>query len=104
MGGGTIKITAKKEGDMAGFSVSDTGIGIKEEDMGKLFQKFVQIDSGSSRKYGGSGLGLSITKKLIEMHGGKITVDSLEGKGSRFVLILPLTLADPTAEERVFLA
>jgi len=88
--GGTVTITAKKEGDMAKVSVSDTGIGIKEENIGRLFQKFEQLESGISQKYGGTGLGLAITKQLVEMHGGKIWAESKYGEGSTFTFILPL--------------
>lgn len=89
--GGVVTVSAGKEGDMAKISVSDTGIGMREEDMPKLFQKFVQLDSGISRKYGGTGLGLAITKQLVEMHGGKITVESSYGKGSTFTILLPIS-------------
>ncbi|MFZ2409958.1 MAG: PAS domain S-box protein, partial [Candidatus Methanoperedens sp.] len=88
--GGTVIVTSKKEGDMAKFSVSDTGIGIKEEDMGKLFRMFQQVDMGTSRRYGGSGIGLAITKQLVELHGGKIWVESKYGEGSTFTFTLPL--------------
>ncbi len=88
--GGTVTITAKKEGDMAKFSVSDTGIGIKEEDMGKLFRDFSQASPEISNKYGGTGLGLSITKKLVELHGGRITAESKYGQGSTFTFTLPV--------------
>ena len=88
--GGTITITAKKEGDMARFSVSDTGIGITEDDAGKLFQKFTQLDSGTSRKYGGTGIGLAITKQFVELHGGRIWVESKYREGSTFIFTLPL--------------
>jgi two-component system sensor histidine kinase ChiS len=67
---------------MARFSVSDTGIGIKDEDMTKLFMQFQQVDSGTSRNYGGIGLGLTITKQLVELHGGTITVESRFGESS----------------------
>ena len=88
--GGIITITAKKEGDTAKFSVSDTGIGIREEDLGKLFSTFEQLDSGISKKYGGSGLGLAIAKKLVELHGGTITAESRYGEGSTFSFTLPI--------------
>ncbi len=93
--GGTVTITAKKEGDMAKISVSDTGIGIREENVGKLFQKFEQLESGISQKYGGTGLGLAITKQLIEMHGGNIRAESKFGEGSTFIFVLPLSANKP---------
>jgi two-component system cell cycle sensor histidine kinase PleC len=89
--GGIIRVSAKKEGSMAKISVSDTGIGIREDDIPKLFRKFEQLDSGISRKYGGTGLGLAITKQLVELHGGKITVESRYGEGSIFTFLLPIT-------------
>jgi PAS domain S-box-containing protein len=88
--GGTITISAKKDGDMAKFSVSDTGIGIKDEDMGRLFSAFEQLDAGITQKYGGTGLGLAISKKLVQLHGGTITVESGHRKGSTFTFTLPI--------------
>jgi len=88
--GGIITITSEKEGNNAKFSISDTGIGIKEEDIAKLFEKFKQLDSGISRKYGGTGLGLAISKQLIELHGGTIQVKSKFGEGSTFMIALPI--------------
>ncbi len=88
--GGIVSVSAKREGDMVRISVSDTGIGIKEKELPRLFQKFEQLDSGISRKYEGTGLGLAITKQLVEMHGGKITVKSKYGKGSTFSFLLPI--------------
>ncbi|MFZ3166309.1 MAG: ATP-binding protein [Candidatus Methanoperedens sp.] len=89
--GGTVTISARKSGDMAQFSVSDTGIGIKEEDLGKLFRKFEQLDSGHSRKSKGTGLGLAISKQLVELHGGKITVESKYSEGSTFTFFIPIS-------------
>ncbi|MCZ7400962.1 MAG: ATP-binding protein [Candidatus Methanoperedens sp.] len=88
--GGTVTIEAEKAGDMAQFSVTDTGIGIREEDLGKLFELFHQVDSGTNRKYGGTGLGLAITKQLVEQHGGRIWAKSRYGEGSTFTFTLPL--------------
>ena len=91
--GGTVAIRTKKEGDMAAIKVEDNGIGIKEENLGKLFQKFEQIDPGVTSKYGGTGLGLAITKQLVELHGGTITVESRYGEGSTFTFKLPISRA-----------
>lgn len=88
--GGVVNIVARKTGDKAQFSISDNGIGIKEENFKKLFKVFQQLDTGISRKYGGTGLGLSISKKLVELHGGKIWVESKYGEGTTFIFELPL--------------
>ncbi len=72
------------------ISIRDTGIGIAEQDMGKLFQPFSQVDGSATRRAGGTGLGLSITRQLIELHGGKIWAESQSGKGSTFTFILPV--------------
>jgi len=71
------------------FRIADTGIGIKEEDKGRLFQEFEQIDSSITREYGGTGLGLVITKRLVELHRGSIWVESVYDKGSVFYVKLP---------------
>ena len=89
--GGTVTIATKKEGNMARISVSDTGIGIREEDLKRLFRDFEQIDSGMGRKYGGTGLGLAISKRLVELHGGKIKVESKFGIWTSFIFLLPIT-------------
>ncbi len=88
--GGTVTISAKKVKDMAQFSISDTGVGIQNEDMKKLFKEFEQLESGFSRKYGGAGLGLAISKKIVEMHGGKIMAASEYGVGTKFTFCLPV--------------
>lgn len=88
--GGVVVITAEKEGDMAKISVSDTGVGIRGEDLSKLFTQFPHIDSGLTRKPEGTGLGLAITKRLVELCGGKIWAESEFGEGSTFTFLLPL--------------
>jgi signal transduction histidine kinase len=75
--------------DVVWVSVADTGIGIASEDMPKLFQEFSQVDSSASRQAQGTGLGLALSKKLVEMHGGTIGAESLPGRGSTFWFILP---------------
>jgi len=84
------------------FEVSDTGIGIPEDQLETLFEPFVQLDRGFARKYGGAGLGLSITKKLLDLMGGDITVASQPGKGTAFQFSVPLgaVAARPAASPR----
>jgi signal transduction histidine kinase len=75
--------------DVVWVSVADEGIGVKREDMPKLFQEFSQVDSSSSRRAQGTGLGLALCKKFVEMHGGTIGADSVFGKGAAFWFLLP---------------
>jgi signal transduction histidine kinase/DNA-binding response OmpR family regulator len=77
------------------FTIKDTGIGMTPEQLGKLFQAFQQADSSTSRKFGGTGLGLVITKKFCEMLGGTVAVTSVPGTGSTFVIDLPAEAPDP---------
>ena len=87
---GSIRVDIRRKDQMVETRIIDSGIGIKPEDMDKLFKAFQQIDTGLTRRYEGSGLGLSICKKLVEMMGGHIWVDSDWGKGSTFGFMLPL--------------
>ncbi|MCX9080955.1 MAG: PAS domain S-box protein [Candidatus Methanoperedens sp.] len=98
--GGIVTIITKKEDNKALFSIVDTGIGIKDEDLVKLFNTFSQVDSGSSRKYGGTGLGLVISKHLAQLHGGQIVVKSKLGEGSAFTLILPINQNKMTTSQK----
>jgi signal transduction histidine kinase/DNA-binding response OmpR family regulator/HAMP domain-containing protein len=88
---GTISISAKKYGDMISISVKDDGIGIEPKNLDRVFEEFSQIDSSSSRKYKGTGLGLPIAKNYARLLGGNLTVQSEFGKGSTFILVLPPT-------------
>lgn len=72
------------------ISVEDTGIGIAKDDIPKLFQSFQQLESPFQKRYGGTGLGLFLTKRLVELHGGKIWVESEKGKGARFTVLIPV--------------
>ncbi len=87
--GGFVTITTRKEDDSASFSVKDTGIGIREEDLGRVFNQFPHIDTGA-QKSNGTGLGLALSKQFVELHGGKIRAESRLGEGSTFTFMLPL--------------
>lgn len=84
-----LEVIGDPEKDEITFTVWDTGIGIAEQDMEKLFKPFVQIDSSLSRNYAGTGLGLSLVDRLVKLHGGGIQVTSEVGKGSRFTVTVP---------------
>jgi signal transduction histidine kinase len=88
--GGRVSIDARRFEDVVEISVSDTGIGIAESDRARLFEAFRQLDSTVSRQQHGTGLGLALTKRFAELHGGMLLVESELGKGSRFMLRLPL--------------
>ncbi|MEE8358883.1 MAG: ATP-binding protein [Candidatus Hydrothermarchaeales archaeon] len=87
---GNITIEAKKKADMVEVCVTDTGVGIAKKHHKKIFDRLYQIDSRATRKYSGTGMGLAIVKEIVEAHGGKITVESKPGKGSRFCFTLPM--------------
>jgi len=87
---GEIAVAASCEGGAFRVSVRDTGPGISPADQAKLFQEFQQADNSITKKKGGTGLGLAISKRIIEMHGGKIRVDSVVGQGSMFSFTLPV--------------
>jgi signal transduction histidine kinase len=88
--GGSITVAAIRQGDWVEVSVSDTGEGIPAADLPNIFERFYRVDRSRARATGGSGLGLTIAKRLVEAHGGKITVESQLGKGSRFSFTLPV--------------
>jgi signal transduction histidine kinase len=88
--GGTITVAAAKQGDWVEISVSDTGRGIPAEDLPNIFERFYRVDRSRARATGGTGLGLTIAKRLVEAHGGEIAVQSELGKGSRFSFTLPV--------------
>ena len=91
---GTVSLRVQKVPLGIAFTVTDTGIGIDESQMKFLFQPFQQLDSRLNRQYEGTGLGLALTRKLAQLHGGDVTVQSTLGKGSQFTLFLPSEIAD----------
>lgn len=88
--GGYVKISNEVDDDLVIMSVCDTGIGISQEDIGKLFHPFKQVDSFYNRQHHGTGLGLALVKKFIEMHDGTVSVESEPGKGSCFEIKIPM--------------
>lgn len=87
---GRVSLSAERQGDNVLCRVSDTGIGIPREEMENIFTEFQQLDTAITREYSGTGLGLNITKKFVEMHGGRIWVESELGKGSNFFFSIPV--------------
>lgn len=95
---GEILVSAHPAGEMLEIAVSDTGIGIAQDQQEAIFRSFEQGDGSTAREYGGTGLGLSITRQLVELHGGTIRVASAPGKGATFTFTLPLAPAGRLAE------
>jgi signal transduction histidine kinase len=87
---GEVRVEVRATDGTFRVAVADTGPGIAPEDQAKIFQEFQQVDSSSTRKKGGTGLGLSIAKRIVELHGGRIGVESSPGQGSTFWFTLPV--------------
>lgn len=87
---GMVAVSAEATGEELTITVTDTGIGIPKDKLERIFEVFEQADGSTAREYGGTGLGLAVTKKLVELHGGKIWVESVLGEGSRFSCTLPI--------------
>jgi PAS domain S-box-containing protein len=100
--GGEVGITIRASADRSevGITVFDSGIGISPTDQQKLFKPFVQLDQGLARRYEGTGLGLALTARLVELHGGRIELDSEVGRGSAFTVILPVLVETPPGGEQ----
>jgi two-component system, sensor histidine kinase and response regulator len=88
--GGQVVLRVSVENDVAVLSIEDTGIGIPDDRRSLLFQTFQQLDASYNRQYGGMGLGLALTKQLVDLHGGEIEVESTVGVGSQFTVRLPM--------------
>ena len=102
---GRITLSARREGEgpdgTVVFAVRDTGIGMTEDQLGRLFQRFTQADETTTRKFGGTGLGLAITRAFSRLLGGDIAVDSVHGEGTVFTVTLPATMPEILREEEV---
>jgi two-component system, OmpR family, phosphate regulon sensor histidine kinase PhoR len=92
--GGKIRLQAQKDGDEIALSVSDTGLGISETDLPRVFERFYRTDKARSRELGGTGLGLSIVKHIAQMHGGRVEAQSELGRGTTIRVLLPLNGAE----------
>ncbi len=90
--GGQVKICGGLESGFVKVSVEDNGVGIPAGDLPRVFERFYQVESHLTRKHGGMGLGLSVAKVMIELHGGRIWAESREGVGSKFIFLLPLEM------------
>lgn len=95
---GEVRVEVDLSNESFLVSVSDTGPGLSDTDQAKIFEEFQQADGSSTREKGGTGLGLSISKKIIEMHGGKIGVESTLGEGSKFWFTLPIKVDEQTEQ------
>ncbi len=100
--GGHIFIVAKSIQGYVKVSVIDDGIGIPPKDLSHIFERFYQVESHLTRKHGGMGLGLSVSKVMVELHGGRIWAESVEGKGSNISFLLPINSGQVDAASRVF--
>ena len=97
----TLRVNAEIDQDLIQFSVIDNGIGIALDDMQRLFQPFVQLDSSFTREYDGTGLGLALVQKLTDLHGGSVSVESKIGKGSTFTVTIPCRQYEITTLENI---
>ncbi|MDI7276016.1 MAG: ATP-binding protein [Anaerolineae bacterium] len=94
---GTITVNVRRQGDEVVFAVADTGVGIPAKDIPRIFDEFRQVDEGIRRRHGGAGLGLAISKRFVELHGGRIWAESEVGRGSTFSFALPVAPREPAA-------
>jgi signal transduction histidine kinase len=88
--GGQISVRLWRDGPQAVLEVADTGIGIPPDQLERVFERFYQVDGSTTRRYGGTGLGLALVKEIVEAHGGQVSVSSQVGQGSTFTVRLPL--------------
>ncbi|MCH8889484.1 MAG: response regulator [Myxococcales bacterium] len=100
--GGRIELSGEHQGDAIALAVSDTGIGIPANKLGSIFDRFAQVDASTTRRYEGTGIGLSLAKEMVELHGGRIWAESEgEGAGTTMRLLLPIGEPDADSDEEV---
>lgn len=95
--GGHVTISAQEDAGHYKVTVTDDGIGIPLRDLPRVFERFFQVETHLTRRYGGMGLGLAVAKAMIELHGGRIWAESEEGKGSRFTFLVPVAQTQPSS-------
>jgi PAS domain S-box-containing protein len=98
--GGSVTIRTAPQGETFRLEVEDTGIGIKSADLRRLFVEFQQLDAGTAKRHPGTGLGLALTKRIVEAQGGTVTVESIVGKGSTFAAVLPRNLKSSSSDSQ----
>ncbi len=96
--GGNVVVRAERFKDHIKISVQDDGIGIPQKDLHRIFDRFYQVESHLRRHHGGLGLGLAVARDMVELHGGRIWVESLEGRGSTFSFLIPVGAAEPALQ------
>jgi len=97
--GGHVTVRLRREGGNLVLEVSDTGVGIPNDQLERIFERFYQVDGSMTRRYGGTGLGLALVKEIVDMHGGQVTVQSTPGEGSAFQVTLPVLDAPSLAQD-----
>lgn len=100
---GSVSVLAEEVPGYVKITIKDTGIGIPARDLPHIFEQFYQVESHLTRRHGGMGLGLSVAKMNIDLHGGRLWVDSVEGTGSTFTVMLPLDSAQPQGGNKAFI-
>jgi signal transduction histidine kinase len=98
--GGQVAVEVRRVEDGLELAVSDTGIGIEAADQQRIFEPFVQVESELNRRFEGTGLGLPLVRSLVELHGGRVTLESAPGQGTRVAVWFPSQRLLPTAESR----
>ena len=96
---GEVTVSCSVEADQLHIAVADSGIGIRAEDMDRIFIEFSQVDASYARRYEGTGLGLALSRRLVEAHGGRIWLESKFGEGSIFHVLLPLRPVNPDPDK-----